>query len=93
MSQLNNNQQQAPSVSYPPPGEAYSTPQYVTAPTPMGYPFKHDSEGYPQQRIPDQTTSRGDGFRRMYCVNFHSREIPYLGSWYCHVDIRYQVYT
>lgn len=46
-------------VSYPPQGQA----PYVAAPPPMGYPSK---EGYPQQqqqqRIPEETTSRGDGF-------------------------------
>ena len=34
---------------------------YVTAPPPMGYPTK-DATGLPQQSVPDQTTSRGDGF-------------------------------
>ncbi|KAK2423279.1 hypothetical protein P8452_52610 [Trifolium repens] len=62
-----NNQQQAP-VSYPPAGEAYSSAQYVIAPPPMGYPSKDGSEGYPQQRIPDQTTSRGDGFWKGCCA-------------------------
>ncbi|WJX72869.1 hypothetical protein P8452_56705 [Trifolium repens] len=64
-----NNQQQAPAVSYPPAGETYSSAQYVTAPPPMGYPSKDGSEGYPhQQRIPDQTTSRGDGFWKGCCA-------------------------
>ncbi|KAI5440599.1 hypothetical protein KIW84_010181 [Lathyrus oleraceus] len=53
-----NNQQQAAPISYPPPGEAYSTSQYVTAPPPMGYP----SQDAPQQRIPDQTTTRVTSF-------------------------------
>ncbi|CAL5199130.1 unnamed protein product [Lathyrus oleraceus] len=58
------NQQQTP-VSYPPPGEAYPTSQYDTAPPPMGYPSKDGSE---EQRIPDQTTSRGDGFWKGCCA-------------------------
>jgi len=56
-----NNQQQAP-VSYPPQAP------YVTAPPPMGYPSKDGSQGYPQQGIPDQTTSRGDGFWKGCCA-------------------------
>ncbi|XP_045804517.1 cysteine-rich and transmembrane domain-containing protein B-like [Trifolium pratense] len=67
MSSHFNNQQQAP-VSYPPTGEAYSSAQYVSAPPPMGYPSKDGSEGYPQQRIQDQTTSRGDGFWKGCCA-------------------------
>ena len=44
-------------VSYPP-------ALYVSAPPPMGYPSKGDptAVGYPQQRVPEETTSRGDGF-------------------------------
>ncbi|KAI5440601.1 hypothetical protein KIW84_010182, partial [Lathyrus oleraceus] len=59
-----NNQQQAP-ISYPPPGEAYSTSQYVTAPPPMGYP----SQDAPQQRIPDQTTTRGFSHSFFYVID------------------------
>jgi len=63
-----NNHQQAP-ISYPPPGESYSTSPYVTAPPPMGYPTKDGpAEGYPNQRIPDQTTTRGDGFWKGCCA-------------------------
>ena len=44
-------------VSYPP-------APYVSAQPPMGYPSKDDptAVGYPQQRVPEETTSRGDGF-------------------------------
>lgn len=61
-------------VSYPGPGEAYSTGQYVTAPPPMGYPSKEGTEGYPQQRIQDQTTSRGDGFWKGWSVHYHKNQ-------------------
>ncbi|XP_058072045.1 protein CYSTEINE-RICH TRANSMEMBRANE MODULE 4-like [Magnolia sinica] len=61
-------QHQAPQV-YPPPGQAYPPQSYPpqmegyppTAPPPMGYPTK-DGSGYPQQHVPVETKSRGDGF-------------------------------
>ncbi|KAG5000463.1 hypothetical protein AAZX31_08G169200 [Glycine max] len=58
-----NNQQEAPAVSYPP-------APYVSAPPPMGYPSKDDptAVGYPQQRVPEETTSRGDGFWKGCCA-------------------------
>jgi len=49
-------------VSYPPQVQANSSAPYVSAPPPMGYPSKDGSVGYPQQRVPEETTSRGDGF-------------------------------
>ncbi|KAL2581941.1 hypothetical protein AAZV13_15G212300 [Glycine max] len=57
-----NNQQESP-VSYPP-------ALYVSAPPPMGYPSKGDptAVGYPQQRVPEETTSRGDGFWKGCCA-------------------------
>ncbi|XP_019425165.1 PREDICTED: cysteine-rich and transmembrane domain-containing protein B-like isoform X2 [Lupinus angustifolius] len=62
-----NNQQDTP-VSYPPPGQAYPTTSYVSAPPPMGYPSKDSSIGYPQQSVPNQTTSKGDGFLKGCCA-------------------------
>ncbi|XP_027342770.1 cysteine-rich and transmembrane domain-containing protein B-like isoform X1 [Abrus precatorius] len=65
-----NNQQDTPAVSYPPQGMANPPASYVTAPPPMGYPSKDGptAEGYPQQRVPEQTTSRGDGFWKGCCA-------------------------
>ncbi|KAJ1430746.1 Cysteine-rich transmembrane CYSTM domain [Sesbania bispinosa] len=65
-----NNKQEAPAVSYPPSGQAYPPAPHVTAPPPMGYPSKDgpQGEGYPQQRVPEQTTSRGDGFWKGCCA-------------------------
>ncbi|MQL41497.1 hypothetical protein EI012_26680 [Escherichia coli] len=67
MSQFNN-QQEAPAVSYPPSGQAHPQASYVAAPPPMGYPTKDGPSGYPQQSVPDQTTSRGDGFWKGCCA-------------------------
>ncbi|CAJ1958080.1 unnamed protein product [Sphenostylis stenocarpa] len=61
------NHQETP-VSYPPQGQTYSSAPYVTAPPPMGYPSKDGSVGYPQQRVPEETTSRGDGFWKGCCA-------------------------
>jgi len=49
-------------VSYAAQSEVYSSAPYVTAPPPMGYPSKDGSVGYSQQMVPEETTSRGDGF-------------------------------
>lgn len=46
-------------VSYPPPPPQAS---YVSAPPPMGYPSKDAASGNPQHTVPENTTSRGDGF-------------------------------
>ncbi|CAJ1932447.1 unnamed protein product [Sphenostylis stenocarpa] len=64
-----NNQQEAP-VAHSPQVQAYSSAPYVTAPPPMGYPSKDDpaAVGYPQQRVPEETTSRGDGFWKGCCA-------------------------
>ncbi|TKY49369.1 hypothetical protein E2542_SST26799 [Spatholobus suberectus] len=64
-----NNQQEAP-VSFPPSGQAYPPAPYVSAPPPMGYPSKDGpaAVGYPQQRVPEETTSRGDGFWKGCCA-------------------------
>ncbi|XP_057458865.1 protein CYSTEINE-RICH TRANSMEMBRANE MODULE 9-like [Lotus japonicus] len=63
-----NNQQQAP-ISYPATETAYPTAApYVAAPPPMGYPSKDGSEGNFQQRVPEETTSRGDGFWKGCCA-------------------------
>ncbi|XP_058072039.1 protein CYSTEINE-RICH TRANSMEMBRANE MODULE 6-like isoform X1 [Magnolia sinica] len=61
-----------PATAYPPPGQAYP-PQsypgtaYVAAPPPMGYPTNEGS-GYPQQHVPVETKSRGDGFWKGCCA-------------------------
>ncbi|XP_014500656.1 cysteine-rich and transmembrane domain-containing protein WIH1 [Vigna radiata var. radiata] len=62
------NQQEAP-VSYPAQVQAYSSAPYVSAPPPMGYPSKDEpaAVGYPQ-RVPEETTSRGDGFWKGCCA-------------------------
>ncbi|CAJ1958083.1 unnamed protein product [Sphenostylis stenocarpa] len=65
-----NNQQEVP-VSSAPQVQAYSSAPYVSStPPPMGYPSKDDpaAVGYPQQRVPEETTSRGDGFWKGCCA-------------------------
>jgi len=51
-------------VSYPAQVQAYSSAPYVSAPPPMGYPSKDEpaTVGYPPQRVPEETRSKGDGF-------------------------------
>ncbi|KAG4947575.1 hypothetical protein JHK87_043582 [Glycine soja] len=51
-------------VSYPSSVEAYRPAPYATAPPPIGYPSKDGpaAAGYPQQRVPEETKTRGDGF-------------------------------
>ncbi|KAK7334982.1 hypothetical protein VNO80_26751 [Phaseolus coccineus] len=64
-----NNQQEAP-VSYQAQVQAYSSAPYVSAPPPMGYPSKDEQTtvGYPQQRVPEETRSKGDGFWKGCCA-------------------------
>ncbi|XXG68970.1 hypothetical protein AAC387_Pa06g1945 [Persea americana] len=55
-----------PPTTYPPPGQAYPPPSYpppayAAPPPPVGYPVQ-DGSGYPQQPVPVETRSRGDGF-------------------------------
>ncbi|XP_020233431.1 cysteine-rich and transmembrane domain-containing protein B [Cajanus cajan] len=65
-----NNHQEAPEVSYPPSGQAYPVAPNVSAPPPMGYPSKDDPAvvGYPQQRVRQETKSRGEGFWEGCCA-------------------------
>ena len=48
-------------VSYPSSVEAYRPAPYATAPPPIGYPSKDGpaAVGYPQQRVPEETKTRG----------------------------------
>ncbi|KAL5176039.1 hypothetical protein HKD37_08G022101 [Glycine soja] len=64
MNHSSNNQQETP-LSYLPEGQANSSAPYVTAPPPMGYPSKNGSI---EQRVPEETTSRGDGFWKGCCA-------------------------
>lgn len=67
-----------PPTAYPPPGQGYPPPSYpppayAAPPPPAGYPVT-DGYGYPQQPVPVETKSRGDGFwKGWYAVQtFHS---------------------
>ncbi|KAL2331103.1 hypothetical protein Fmac_018684 [Flemingia macrophylla] len=67
MSHHFNIQQEAPvtvAVAYPPSSAA------PNAPPPMGYPSQDGpaAVGYPQQRVPEETKSRGEGFWEGCCA-------------------------
>ncbi|PWA60495.1 hypothetical protein CTI12_AA380470 [Artemisia annua] len=51
-------------VAYPPAQQGAS---YVMAPPPVGYPLK-DGAANPENQVPVQTQSRGDGFWKGCCA-------------------------
>ncbi|KAG4957951.1 hypothetical protein JHK82_043786 [Glycine max] len=65
-----NIEQEAPEVSYPSSVEAYRPAPYATAPPPIGYPSKDGpaAAGYPQQRVPEETKTRGCAALCCCCV-------------------------